>query len=75
LAFKFLTGTPMNICVICEIQKYPVHKWADKDFVLERKNEFYPEEEFGDLCFICCSHVNEIKLNEYIEKQKFEGYI
>jgi len=43
----------MSVCFLCELKKYPIEKVLDDDFVLERKNEFYPEEEFGDMAHVC----------------------
>jgi len=41
------------ICVCCELEKYPLHKLHDHDFVTERINEFYPQDEFGEFVFVC----------------------
>jgi hypothetical protein len=42
-----------TICFICEMRKYPLDKMLDLDFLTERKNEFFPEEEFGDYASVC----------------------
>jgi hypothetical protein len=52
----------MNICFMCEVEKYPPEKLLDKDFLQERKNEFYPEEEFGDWCHLCINHCLQVDL-------------
>jgi len=45
--------TPIMICVCCELEKYPLHKLHNHDFVTERINEFYPQDEFVDWVFVC----------------------
>jgi hypothetical protein len=54
-------------CFCCEMAKYQTHKLLDQQFVMERKNEFYPDEEFGEFVSVCedC-HVKLLKycLNE-----------
>jgi hypothetical protein len=41
------------ICLVCELKKYPIEKLMDDEFFVERKNEFYPKEEFGDFGLVC----------------------
>lgn len=43
----------MEVCFLCEMRKYPTEKLLDDEFVCERKNEFYPFEEFGDMAQVC----------------------
>ena len=43
--------------------KFPPEKLLDDTFFLERKNEFYPNEEFGDSALVCPDC--HIKLLEY----------
>lgn len=42
-----------QICFCCEIKKYSLQKRQDPEFFLERKNEFYPDEEFGPFAGVC----------------------
>lgn len=56
----------MLICYICEIEKYPAHKIFDDEFCRERKEEFYPSEEFGDKVQVCEEHYQEyIAINKH----------
>ncbi len=41
------------ICFVCEMKKYPPHKILDWEFMLERKNEFYPHNEYGGVVSVC----------------------
>ena len=43
----------MLVCFLCELKKYPKEKILDDKFIYERKNEFYPEEDFGDMARVC----------------------
>lgn len=52
-----------SICFCCEMAKFPPEKLLDDTFFLERKNEFYPDEEFGDSALVCPDCY--IKLLEY----------
>jgi hypothetical protein len=40
-------------CFVCEMRKYPLEKLLDEDFLRERKNEFYPDEEYGEFAQVC----------------------
>jgi hypothetical protein len=53
--------------MLCELKKYPISKMFDDDFIWERKNEFYPEEEFGDMAAVC-EKCNEELLEYYLNK-------
>lgn len=43
----------MDLCFLCEMKKYPKEKLLDEKFLYERKEEFYPTEEFGDFARVC----------------------
>lgn len=43
----------MQICVACELSKYPIEKLRDEDFVRERCEEFYPIDEFLGYAYLC----------------------
>lgn len=46
--------TPQNnICIACELKKYPPEKLRNDEFFTERKNEFYPDEQFGEFALVC----------------------
>lgn len=57
----------MSICFLCELKKYPIEKVLDDEFLYERKNEFYPDEEFGDLASVC-EKCNQELLDYYFNK-------
>lgn len=40
-------------CFVCEMKKYPIEKLLDEEFIQERKNEFYPDNEYGDMASVC----------------------
>lgn len=49
------------------MRKYPAEKLNNKDFFYERKNEFYPDEEYDDyvmLCYHCYDDVLLYYLNK-----------
>lgn len=49
--------SPLN-CFWCYLKQFPIEKARDHNFFWERKNEFFPEEEFGEYCKVCedCHH-------------------
>jgi hypothetical protein len=49
------------------MRKYPLEKILDDDFIHERKNEFYPDEEFGDMARVCPKCDKEL-LDYYLNK-------
>lgn len=57
----------MQVCFLCEMRKYPLEKILDDDFIHERKNEFYPDEEFGDMARVCPKCDKEL-LDYYLNK-------
>jgi len=42
--------------------KYPPEKIQDHDFFYERKNEFYPDDDYGNFAFVCPECHEKIKL-------------
>jgi hypothetical protein len=46
----------MQICFMCEMLKYGPEKYGDRAFLLERKGEFFPDNEFGDMVDLCDEH-------------------
>lgn len=48
-----------DFCFICYLEQFSREKIFDDEFIRERKNEFYPEEEFGNYVKICERHFDE----------------
>jgi hypothetical protein len=55
------------ICMLCEMKKWPIEKLLDNDFVNERKDEFYPRDEYGDYSIVC-EKCNEELLEYFLYK-------
>ncbi len=55
-------------CFLCELEEYPLQKIMDPCFVAERKNEFYPEEEFGSFMKVCEWHY--LAVMESLQEQR-----
>ena len=53
-------------CFMCIMDQYSAEKVADDYFWYERKNEFYPSDEWGN-CVLICGKCKNILL-EYKEK-------
>ena len=49
---------------MCVIEDHWPHKVHDNDFLMERKEEFYPYEEYGCYTYLCKQHFKSI-LNFY----------
>ena len=60
-------------CFVCfVIATYGPEKLKDRDFIVERAFEFFPEEEFGglvDLCYPCYLDAMEIEKNMKAENK------
>ncbi len=54
-----------DVCFLCEMRKFPPEKRLNNDFFYERKEEFYPSEQFGD--YVACCEKCSDKLMEYIK--------
>lgn len=66
-------------CFMCYLENFSREKITDEDFFFERKNEFYPDEEFGEFVEICDFHAGVIACfrkmggyEDYIDKIKQE---
>jgi hypothetical protein len=59
------------ICYACEMSKYPNEKLDDPAFMKERKEEFYPSEEYGECVEICENCMKEMAMH-YLEKLFFK---
>lgn len=57
----------MNFCFFCQMDNYSDEKYFDDEFFLERKNEFYPEEIFGNSIGACNKHYVMYKLWESLQ--------
>jgi hypothetical protein len=55
------------ICMMCEMRKWPREKQLDTAFFNERKNEFFPEEDYGPYARLCQDCEIEL-LNYYHEE-------
>lgn len=58
------------ICFPCEMKKYPTARLMNSDFFLERKNEFYPDEEYGEYAHVCEDCHKEL-IAYYLNKKSF----
>lgn len=69
------------ICFLCEMRKYSQEKLLDNDFVEERKNEFFPEDQYGDRAYVCkdCDYVlfsfYHAEFKEFLEQKFNKEYL
>jgi len=65
--------TDKDPCFLCEIRKWPIEKILDVDFFWERKDEFYPTEEFGEYVKVC--DACDTELLNYFYREKFSTFL
>lgn len=47
-------------CFMCVMEQYDIEKLQDDNFWFERKNEFYPDDEWGSSVKVCTKCKNII---------------
>lgn len=51
-----------KFCFLCYmLESFSPARFSDPDFITERKNEFYPQEDWGDYVPLCPLHAFEME--------------
>jgi hypothetical protein len=59
-----------SICFPCQMKRFSQEKLNNLAFFMERKNEFYPDEEYGEYAYVCENCHKEL-IAYYLNKNSF----